>query len=182
MKLQVNLTGAKEVREQLLRLGQSPALALAQTAEELEEFIEEQAGKHSKSGTLVRSIYKRRQGEGWELGHDLQVAPHALFVHWGARPHVIYPKGASLDVQRSLFGEKGSQRGRTAEGKLKPMPGGRKLVLRWAAGGKFIFAQKVNHPGNKADPWLTRAAALAPSIFARHVQALISKEASNAPA
>ncbi len=150
MKLQVNLTGAKEVREQLLRIGQSPALALARTAEELEEVIEAQAGKHSKTGALVRSIYKRRQGEGWELGHDLQVAPHALFVHWGARPHVIRPKN--------------------------------KRALRWPSGGQFRFAKEVNHPGNKADPWLTRAAALAPSIFARHVQALISKEASNAPA
>ena len=40
----------------------------------------------------MRSVYKRRLPDGWEIGHDLQVAPEALFVHWGTRPHKIKPK------------------------------------------------------------------------------------------
>lgn len=189
MKLQVHLTGHQAVRDQLQRIGAQPVQALNQTIEDLEEYVQGEVAKHRGKpregytpGALNRSIYKRRIADGWELGHDLQVARHALWVHWGARPHVIYPKGANLDTQRELFGKNGTQRTLTAAGKLKPMPGGRKLVLRWAFGGRFIFAQKVNHPGNKPDPWLARAAALAPSIFARHVQALIAKEASNATA
>ena len=150
MKLQVHLTGHQAVRDQLLRIGAQPAQALAQTIEELEEFVEAEAGKHSKTGALVRSIYKRRITDGWELGHNLQVAPHALFVHWGARPHIIRPKN--------------------------------KRAMRWPGGGQFRFAKEVHHPGNKPDPWLARAAALAPSIFARHIQTLIASEASNAPA
>jgi len=150
MKLQVHLTGAKEVRERLLAIGSQPAQALNETIEELEEFVEGEVGKHSKTGTLTRSIYKRHIADGWELGHDLQVAPHALFVHWGARPHVIKPKN--------------------------------KRALRWPSGGQFRFAKEVHHPGNKPDPWMARAAALAPTIFARRIQSLLAKEASNAPA
>jgi hypothetical protein len=47
--------------------------------------------------------------------------------------------------------------------------------LRWAGGGVFKFAGKVNHPGNKADPWLTRAARMAPAIFERQVAAHLAR-------
>jgi len=34
-----------------------------------------------------------------------------------------------------------------------------KKALRWASGGKFIFAKFVKeHPGHKGDPWLVKAA------------------------
>lgn len=66
--------------------------ALALTAVEVEDLIEQRAGRHAKTGALERSIFKRRIGGGWELGHDSQVAPHARFVHDGTRPHVILPK------------------------------------------------------------------------------------------
>lgn len=39
--------------------------------------------------------------------------------------------------------------------KIRPK---KRKVLRWAAGGKFIFAREVNHPGYKGDPYLIRAA------------------------
>lgn len=48
-----------------------------------------------------------------------------------------------------------------------------KLFLRWAGGGKFHFAKKVNHPGTKPDNYINRAAALTPVIFARHVDLLL---------
>lgn len=179
MKLTATITGDKSIRADLARLGTFPRLALDRTAEEVEEYIEQEAGKHSKDGKLFASIYKRRTADGWEIGHDLQVARHALFVHWGAKPHVIRPKGASLATQRELFGENGTQRGRTAAGKLKPMPKGRKLVLRWPMGGRFIFAQFVNHPGYKGDPWLVRAAARAPQIFQRHLDALMARSTTS---
>lgn len=142
MRLTASLTGDKAVRAELLRIGSLPAQALNVTAVKVEDFIRAEAGKHSKRGALVASIYKTRTSGGWELGHDLQRAPQALWVHWGTKPHVIRPKN--------------------------------KKALRWAAGGKFAFAGKVNHPGNKADPWLVRAAAQAPLIFEAQLAELLA--------
>lgn len=33
-----------------------------------------------------------------------------------------------------------------------------KKALRWAGGGKFFFAKKVNHPGYRGDAYIIRAA------------------------
>ena len=34
-----------------------------------------------------------------------------------------------------------------------------KLALRWTAGGQFVFAKRVRHPGTKKDPFIFKAAA-----------------------
>lgn len=142
MKLHVNAAGDKAVRAQLLRLVTSARLALDATAEQVEEQVEDQAGKHTKpggTGALFRSVFKARVPDGWEIGHDLQVAPHARFVHRGTKPHVIKPKN--------------------------------KTALRWGAGGRYFFARGVKHPGYQGDAWLPRAAAQAPRIFAQQIAA-----------
>lgn len=145
MKITTTITGAEAVRRMLLRLGSTlAAKALAQTAVDVERFVERAAGKHNITGALVQSIRKRRAGDGWVIDHDLQRAPHAVFVHWGTRPHVIRAKN--------------------------------KKALRWVKGGAFAFAKAVNHPGTKADPWMVRAAALAPLMFRARVESLIVKE------
>lgn len=144
MKVTIDLTGTDKVRAMLQRLG--PALsnqALAETAVKVEDYIRAEAGKHLKTGALNSSIFKRRTTDGWEVGHDLQRAPHAVFVMFGTKAHLIKPK--------------------------------RKKILRWAGGGAFHFAKVVHHPGNKADDWLKRAAAIAPQIFASAVQAHINQ-------
>lgn len=142
--IDVQITGTEQVRAALLRIGtQAAKQALAATAVEVERYIEQQAGHHHKTGALVGSIYKTRTPEGWEIGHDPQRAPHAVFVHWGTRAHVIQPKN--------------------------------KKTLRWAGGGMFHFAKKINHPGNKADPWMERAAELAPGLFQQHVAAQLAR-------
>lgn len=143
MKVSVSTAGIDEARRAMLRVANLPGVALARTAENVEEFVEGEAGKHSKKGDLVASIYLRRTGESYEIGHDIQRAPHAVFVHWGARPHKIEPKN--------------------------------KKALRWAGGGVFFFAKRINHPGNKADPWMVRAAAYAPREFDRNLQQLASQ-------
>lgn len=145
MRVTTTVTGAEEVRRMLRRIGQqSQAVALAQTAEELEDLIGRDVARHNKTGALFRSLFKRRIPGGVEIAHDLQVAPQATWVHWGTRPHAILPK--------------------------------RKKALRWATrAGSFVFAGKVNHPGNKADPWMVRAAAIAPQVFRRHVEAHIAR-------
>jgi hypothetical protein len=93
MKISAQLTGDKAVRAELQRIGGLSTKALAATAVQVEDYIEAEAGKHTKTGAIVQSIFKRSlPGGGWELGHDLQRAPQALWVHWGTRPHVIKPK------------------------------------------------------------------------------------------
>ncbi|ODU07984.1 MAG: hypothetical protein ABS84_14840 [Rubrivivax sp. SCN 71-131] len=95
MKLTASVSGDKAVRAEMLRLGTLARRALDATAVEVEDYIKAEAGQHTRpggTGALVRSIYKQRIPDGWELGHDLQHAPHARWVHWGARPHVIRPR------------------------------------------------------------------------------------------
>lgn len=98
MKFTQDLSGTEAIRRKLEQIGDALAKrALAETAEEIEENVGEWAGRHTKpggTGALFRSIVARPLGDGsqWEIGHDLQVAPHALFVHWGTRPHKIKPK------------------------------------------------------------------------------------------
>ncbi|WP_371374391.1 hypothetical protein [Sporomusa aerivorans] len=53
------------------------------------------------------------------------VAPYALFVHEGTKPHQILPRA--------------------------------KKALRWASGGKFVFAKGVWHPGTQKDQFLYEA-------------------------
>lgn len=93
MNVNINVTGTAQVRAMLQRIG--PALAdnaLAQTAVKVEDYIRAEAGSHLKTGALNSSIFKRRTSEGWEVGHDLQRAPHAVFVLFGTKAHLIKPK------------------------------------------------------------------------------------------
>lgn len=93
MKLTARLEGAERVRAQLLRIAAVGARALDRTVVQVEDYVEGESAKHNRTGKLVASIYKRRLGpQAWEVGHDPRVAPHATFVHWGARPHDIRPK------------------------------------------------------------------------------------------
>lgn len=102
MKFTQDLSGTEAILRKLEQIGDKLAKrALAETAEEIEENVGEWAGRHTKpggTGALFRSIVARPLGDGsqWEIGHDLQVAPHALFVHWGTRPHKIKPKNKKM--------------------------------------------------------------------------------------
>lgn len=167
MKLRIDTVGVDQARESLRRIGGTLATrALASTVVDVEEIVENQAARHNGTGALVRSIYKKRIHDGWEIGHDPRVAPHAVFVHWGT----------------GLWGPK------RAKYPIKPK---NKKALRWVGAGfvgpvnpnatgkvgrsGFVFAKGVMHPGIKGDPWLTRAARAAPAIFQRHVERLLAK-------
>ena len=56
MKLTARTVGGENVRRQLAKLGQSPRRALDLLAEDVESYVEREAGKHSKSGALFASI------------------------------------------------------------------------------------------------------------------------------
>lgn len=102
MKFTQDLAGTDAIRRKLEQIGDALAKrALAETAEEIEGNIGDWAGRHTKpggTGALFRSIVARPLGDGsqWEIGHDLQAAPHALFVHWGTKPHKIKPKNKKM--------------------------------------------------------------------------------------
>lgn len=89
----VTVAGTADVKRKLAQLGDRLAQqALDATAEDVEEYVGQEAGKHSRDGALFRSVGKERFRGGWLIGHDARVAPHAVFVHWGTRPHVIRPR------------------------------------------------------------------------------------------
>jgi len=163
MQINVKVTGTDKVRAMLQRIG--PALgqnAMAQTAVKVEDYIRAEAGQHLKTGVLNSSIFNHRAGDGsYEIGHDLQRAPHALFVVFGTKPHLIKPiAGGSYSSYKD------------ANGNTVSVPKGSRgrVKLRWAGGGAFHFARVVRHPGYKGDDWIKRAAAIAPQIFAKAVE------------
>jgi len=164
-------TGSAEFMATLQRLGQQmQRQALAATAAEVEEIAGNLAGKHTNTGALFQSLYSKRidDGDAWEIGHDLQRAPHALFVHWGTKPHVIRPKrpdGFESKVKAH------TRKGRPVIAHTRVG----KSMLRFAGPNGFTFAREVHHPGYKGDPWLVAAAAAAPKIFERHVNALLAR-------
>jgi hypothetical protein len=75
-RLTINLT------EKLLKEATQTVFNVAQT----------EADKHTKTGAIARSLQVHSIHNGYEVKHDLQQAPHALFVHWGTKPHKIRPK------------------------------------------------------------------------------------------
>ena len=130
--IELNLDGLDQVRQQFARLvpavQQQVLNGLAQVAF---DTAQRGADAHTKTGALARSLFLRPEGEdAWIIGHNQQTAPHALFVHWGTRAHIIRPR----------------------DKKALRWPSGQ------GAGTRFLFAQFVRHPGYEGDPWLVKAA------------------------
>ena len=94
MNVTVSITGVEAVRERFARLeAATRGSVLAKTALELHDYIEREADRHTRTGALFRSVFQRRINENtYEIGHDLQIAPHAVFVVKGTRKHIIRPK------------------------------------------------------------------------------------------
>lgn len=136
--IHIEVNGANEISAKLLALPeairQQAVNGLAQVAH---DSAFKGADRHTKNGALIRSLHMRPVNDGWEIYHDLQKAPHALFVHWGTRPHKITPNRRK--VLRWPSGSGGST--------------------------GFVFARFVNHPGYKGDPWLVQAGEEAIAAF-----------------
>lgn len=155
----VSIEGIDGVQQTLARLVPKSERAVLELAERIHELAVAGAEKHRKSGALVDAFGHGPQKipGGWSIGADRQRAPHAVFVHWGTKPHPIFPSGASLVAQKRL------------SGKFK-VEKGQRQVLRWQVGGRNIFARFVNHPGYKGDPFLVNAANQAMREFPRMVE------------
>ena len=157
--LTVSITGIDGVQEVLGRVVPKSEHAVLLLAERVHELAVAGAEKHRKSGALVDSFGHgpTKIAGGWAIEANRQRAPHAVFVHWGTRPHPIFPKGASLSTQKRLSGQFKVEKGQ-------------RQVLRWSMGGRYIFARFVNHPGYKGDPFLSNAANQALREFPRMVE------------
>lgn len=134
-----SIAGIEAIRRQMLRLVPDLSREVTEsTAQATLEKARAAADKHTKTGALIRSLKLRRKGNNQlEVYHDEQMAPHAIFVHWGTRPHIIRPK----DKKALRFVPKG--------------------------GNSFVFAQIVNHPGYRGDPYLLRAREAVAQQFSR---------------
>jgi hypothetical protein len=130
--IDIRLPGVDAIRRTMLRM--VPDLSrevTAATAQQIYEQARAGADTHTKTGALVRSLkIKKTEGGRYAVEHDLQMAPHALFVHWGTKPHTIPKQPDTRSVKK---------------------------VLRWAGPNGFVFAKIVHHPGYKGDPYLVRA-------------------------
>ncbi len=93
MAFTIRVAGATEAAQTLRglpeRLERTTLLRMSQIAY---DAALRGADRHTKTGALRQSLYNRAIPNGREVGHDPQRAPHALFVNFGTRPHVIRPK------------------------------------------------------------------------------------------
>ena len=103
----VSVTGVEGVQQTLAKIVPQSTKAVRELAQKIYELADQGADKHTKTGALRRSLYLRSlpNRSGWEIGHDRQMAPHAVFVHWGTRPHVIRPKTKKLLRWATPFGK-----------------------------------------------------------------------------
>lgn len=72
-------------------------------------------------------------------------------------PHEVGPRGPHRDViagRRGITNYLGDHMYGTPRHVIRPR---RKRALRFTSGGAVIFARRVNHPGTRANPFLTRA-------------------------
>lgn len=88
----VSLDGLGEALQRLGAVPRDADAAFARTADEVFDFVESRVDTHTKTNTLRDSLFHRREGNDYLIGHDLSRAPHAVFVHWGTRPHEIRPR------------------------------------------------------------------------------------------
>jgi hypothetical protein len=130
----LNIAGLDEIRQTFSTLvpevKKQVINGLAQVAF---DTAQTQVDTHTQTGALARSLSIKLKGDdAWIIGHDLQHAPYAGFVHWGwKRTAPIYPK--ERKTLRWVSGQGG--------------------------GTHYVFARFVKTPASYAgDPWLVKAA------------------------
>lgn len=91
--IEISILGAEEISR---RLVEAPEKIQRRVIREMSQIVYDTAQRgadaHTKTGAMARSLQNRAIPNGREIRHDLQASPHALFVHWGTRPHEIRPR------------------------------------------------------------------------------------------
>lgn len=143
----VKIDGVAGLKTRLSHYQDAAEPALRRAGDEIFERIFRAADQHTKTGALARSIKNSFRGGEYRIWHDTQHAPHAAFVHWGSKKHVIKPKPIS--------GSRGYWRATNGDefGVFRRFVHKTKGTLRFPVGGKFVFAQQVKHPGYAGDPY-----------------------------
>lgn len=91
--ISVEISGVAELNARLAGLaGTLQGEVLRDVAQAVYDSAEKGADAHTIDGFLHRSVYMHQIKDGYEIGHDARRAPHAVFVHWGTKPHIIRPK------------------------------------------------------------------------------------------
>lgn len=96
MRLRIQVSGERQAFDRIQRAGEEARRrALRDTAQAVFDRMRQGAAAHTKrgsTGALYRSLRMRADGpDAYVIGHDPRVAPHAKFVMYGARPHLIRP-------------------------------------------------------------------------------------------
>ena len=132
----IELSGETELYEQLQRISEVISKSFwINVQEEAEDTLLKNVRPHFVTGRLERNSYVDIIPNGVELG----VRNNGMMVDW---------RGGRINY--GAFVEYG-----TRPHTIKPKD---KKALRWASGGGFVFAKKVNHPGYKGDSFLRNAA------------------------
>lgn len=96
MSIKVTVDGLLTAKKELAAIGPTLERDVIRAMSEIAfRTVEAGAQRHTKTGgdgKLLASTYNRLIPGGREVGHDPQIAPHALFVLGGSRPHIIKPK------------------------------------------------------------------------------------------
>jgi hypothetical protein len=128
--IDIQINGEQELNARLNKIADAKWFDpfIKDLAQSVFDDIEQQYGKHSKTGMLEKSLgsgVEQLADHQYRVRSDGQIAPYNLFIEFGTRPHKIYPKD--------------------------------RKALRWVGGNGFIFAKFVNHPGTTGDPIFSTA-------------------------
>lgn len=123
--------------------------ALRKTNQKIFDETDKNIKPHNKSGALINALKQGTVKNGYWVGIDTQDAPHALFVHFPTKPHLIKPKRkkalrfAGKDGKfHYFFGPKTKQQQYLARKWVKEKAGGGIAHFKWP-----------KHPGYKGDPF-----------------------------
>lgn len=96
MKLQFAVQGQSEVTKFIKDVPERVATqALLKMSQLVYDKAQAKADVHTKTGALASSVYNEGSpGNPFqrEVGFDSRIAPYAIFVHWGTKPHKIRPR------------------------------------------------------------------------------------------
>lgn len=170
--IHIEIAGIDGVTKKLLEIPKRVERAvLGEMAQLIHEKAIEGADKHTKAGALLRSLYNRQIPGGREIGHDPKIAPHAEYVLLGTRPHVIEGKPIA---PRKVFPTPPNT---VLGGIFRQWYVKTQKTLRWTAkiGGRYVFANKIHHPGYRGDHYLAEAASEAIRRMPEIVAAALAK-------
>lgn len=127
----------------------------------------------------LRSAFKwRTKKTSGEFYVDQSIAPYAVFVHEGTKPHEIVAKNArtlAFPWNKAGYVKAASGRSYYRSGHVHQSSGGMSLSRGRAGshpGQDMVFLRRVHHPGTKPHPFMqTIAAQATPEIVQAFTQA-----------